>query len=534
MADALQRSAYSSFRKYDPKMECNFIDSWMGTDDVVDDSEDKRHDADLHGDLAEWKPEQREKLLANLLEKLIPLNDSPGYAEDIILQKKVAGESVPTVAVMADGFLKNHRLLEIEYRVLSEAYKTIKDKIDHDAVIQRHSLESILARAELLLRNRRLGIEGDHEEFEQKRKAAFKGGGYQSAAFDFTPEKRSKIDRRKGGDNKARSATLNMLLSRFFQKLGPDVDGDITVLPEPHDLVDASKFEMSLFQMARPKLAWYLDTHGTLPFSIMEQMLVDAMAVGSSVDQSGEVLLQKVARRCNYKRPTSSFKRPKYEPKDELAACSFTPRIGRAPAPSLYRSRSVALKRDGLLTSWQRKELLDMEECTFQPNIHKGLAAGGFVAADGSAPQHRPFRRDANGFLREFEKKPVATGTTPRALPGSNGPGESPAGEWEWSLRSSSVPPGGSENGEDGEKRIMYFGNTCGLTENQKKERQLRDWTTHVRLSSNHMEVIRRPEGDQAVKQFAKRFLELRAAEQFKMQTVKRECQTNLGFGTRS
>jgi hypothetical protein len=527
MIDPLQHSAYSSFRKYDPKMECNFIDSWMGVDDEPDDGETK--DSEIHADLAELKPEQRAKLLGNLLEKLIPLHDSSGYAEDIVLQKKVTGEHVPTVAVMADGFVKNHRLLEVEYRVLHEAYKTIKEKLDQDAVIQRHSLESILGRAELLLRNRRLGIEEDGFEFEQQRKATFAGGEAAGAAYDFTPEKRSKIHRRRGNDNKARSSTLNMLLSRFFQKLGPDADGEITVLPETHELVDLTKFESSLFHMARPKLAWYLDTHGRLPFNITEQMLVDAMAVGSSVDASGEVVLQKVARRCNYKKPTSSFKRPKYEPKDELAECSFTPRIGRHPAPSLYRSRSVALKRDGLLTSWQRKELQEMEECTFQPNLHKGLAHG----TEGPAPQHRPFRRDANGFLREFEKKPVATGTTPRALPGAHTSGCAPHGTWEWSLRSHSVPPGGSEGLED-EKRIMQFGNTCGLTENMKKEKHLRDWSTHVRLSSHQLEVMRRPEGDQAVKQFAKRFLELRAAEQFKMQTVKRECQTNLGFGLRS
>ena len=39
---------------------------------------------------------------------------------------------------------------------------------------------------------------------------------------------------------------------------------------------------------------------------------------------------------------------------------------------------------------------------------------------------------------------------------------------------------------------------------------------------TNSAQVIRRPEGDHAVKQFARRFLEMRAAEQFKMQTVKR------------
>jgi hypothetical protein len=32
MADALKQSAYGSFRKYDPKMECTFIDSWMGVE----------------------------------------------------------------------------------------------------------------------------------------------------------------------------------------------------------------------------------------------------------------------------------------------------------------------------------------------------------------------------------------------------------------------------------------------------------------------------------------------------------------------
>merc|ERR1719281_709947 len=268
-------------------MECNFIDTWVGADDAVAevDDEDSLHE-NIHADLAEWKPEQREKLLANLLEKLIPLHDSPGYAEEIVIHKKTAGEHVPTVAVMADGFVKNHRLLEIEYRVLQEAYKCIKEKIDHDAVIQRHSLESILSRAELLLRNRRLGIEGDGYEFEHRRKTAF-ASGLDNAAFDFTPEKRAAIPRRRGDDNKARSATLNMLLGRFFQKLGPDSDGDITVLPEPHEMGDLSKFEKSLFTMARPKLTWYLDTHGRLPFNIAEQMLVDAMAVGSSIDQSG-------------------------------------------------------------------------------------------------------------------------------------------------------------------------------------------------------------------------------------------------------
>jgi hypothetical protein len=533
MADVLQRSAYSSYRKYDPKMECNFIDSWMehGAEEVVEDDVDSLH-ADLHADLAEWKPEQREKLLTNLTEKLIPLHDSPGYAEDIVLQGKKVGEHVPTVAVMADGYVKNHRLLEMEYRVLHEAYKTIQEKIGHDAVIQRHSLEMILQRAELFMRNRRLGVEGDGFDFEQKRKAAFNKLN-DKAAFDFTPEKRSKIARRRADDNKARSATLNMLLNRFFQKLGPDADGDITVLPEGNELADLSKFESSLYTMAKPKLSWYLDTHGCLPFDVAEQMMVDCLAVGSSIDESGEVVLQKMARRCNYKKPSSSFKRPKYEPKDELAECSFTPRIGRKPAPSLYRSRSVALKRDARLTSWQRKELQEMEECTFQPNLHKGIGATG---TDGSAPQHRPFRRDAQGFLREFEKKPVATGTNHRMLPGPMLVGDAPAGAWEWSLRSSSVPPGGSEtpaylapNEQD-----MQFGNSSGLTESMKKEKHLRDWSTHVRLSSSHMEVIRRPEGDQAVKQFAKRFLELRAAEQFKMQTVKRECQTNLGFKSRS
>merc|ERR1719281_1131689 len=163
-------------------MECNFIDTWVGADDAVAevDDEDSLHE-NIHADLAEWKPEHREKLLANLLEKLIPLHDSPGYAEEIVIHKKTAGEHVPTVAVMADGFVKNHRLLEIEYRVLQEAYKCIKEKIDHDAVIQRHSLESILSRAELLLRNRRLGIEGEGYEFEERRnrRLGIEGEGYE-------------------------------------------------------------------------------------------------------------------------------------------------------------------------------------------------------------------------------------------------------------------------------------------------------------------------------------------------------------------
>ena len=182
-----------------------------------------------------------------------------------------------------------------------EASKQIKEKIDLDAVIQRHSLEKLLGKAEQILREKRLGIDFEDRYVEIDTGKVDRGEDKfaDSPAFDFTPEKRATIRRQRSNNNQARSGTLHMLLKRFFKKLGPDSDGDITVLPEQYELSGLSKFESSLYHMARPKLTWYLDTHGRLPFDIAEQMLVDSMAVGSTVDADGEVYLQKVARRCN-------------------------------------------------------------------------------------------------------------------------------------------------------------------------------------------------------------------------------------------
>merc|ERR1719253_129633 len=128
-----------------------------------------------------------------------------------------------------------------------------------------------------------------------------------------------------------------------------------------------------------------------------------------------------------------------------MEECNFTPRIGRAPIKSQFRSKSCkGLKAE--LTSWQKRELLDMQECTFQPNLHKGVNPS---ANHNAWPQHRPFRRDTNGFLRgEFNKSPVATGNTPRHLPGGD--------TWGWQLRSRSAEPDRSTAVV--EKPAMQFG----------------------------------------------------------------------------
>ena len=57
--------------------------------------------------------------------------------------------------------------------------------------------------------------------------------------------------------------------------------------------------------------------------------------------------------------------------------------------------------------------------------------------------------------------------------------------------RSSSLPPRGSGEDEMPEQKDMQFGCQFGLTENMKKEKHMRDWSTHVRLSSAQLEVSR-------------------------------------------
>merc|ERR1719482_373652 len=107
--------------------------------------------------------------------------------------------------------------------------------------------------------------------------------------------------------------------------------------------------------MARSKLEYYLSVHPSMPKAMAEQIFVDVMAVGSSVDRQGNAVLQKVGRRCTFRKSmhnTKEFKRNKYEAPDEMAEATFTPRIGRSPRKTQYRSKSVkSLKAD--LTSWQ-------------------------------------------------------------------------------------------------------------------------------------------------------------------------------------
>jgi len=309
--------------------------------------------------LSGLEPEKRQQHITSLLDKLTPTDT--GYAEDIVYTERMPEDQRhPPVTVTVNGVVKKMRMTEIEYRILHEAYETVKDVLEKDAVIQRHKLEVILVSAEQAIRNRQLGIED-----ELRGESMFAG----KDILDFTPEKRSQIHRLREDDNKVRSEKLNMLFNQFFEKLGPDADGSITKLPQLRELNDLTKFEQSLFRMSRPKLAGYVETNGSLPFSEAEKMFMQAMAIGSSV-QDGEVVLQKLPA---YRRPQKfeGFKRVKYEPPDELEGCTFTPHKAspRRPAPKkrLFRtppslSSAAGVKRDELLTSWQRKELRELDE----------------------------------------------------------------------------------------------------------------------------------------------------------------------------
>jgi hypothetical protein len=229
-------------------------------------------------------------------------------------------------------------------------------------------------------------------------------------------------------------------------------------------------------------------------------------------------VIQKIGRKCQYRKPDKlDYKREKYAPPDEMAEATFTPRIGRTPRKSQFRSRSCKALKNAL-TSWQRKEMLELQECTFQPNLHKSMVPTSNLQA---WPQHRPFRRDENGFLRgEMHKPSVAQGQDPRHLPSGD--------PFLWSLRSKSAEPRPGVP----EKPDMQFGETFEHTDKHIAEKRNRDWGSHVRLQCDQLEMIRRPEGDQAVVLFANRFLELRAVERTKRDNFRRECKKNLGFSS--
>lgn len=167
-----------------------------------------------------------------------------------------------------------------------------------------------------------------------------------------------------------------------------------------------------------------------------------------------------------------------------------------------------------------------MQECTFQPNIHKGFRPS---KSHHAWPQHRPFRRDQNGFLRgEGSKAPVAQGDGSRHLPTGCA--------WSWQLRARSEEPAwrAKPGAPTAEKEGMQFGDYFPNSESQIEERKTRDWTSHVRLQCDQLEMVRKPDGDRSVLMFANRFLELRQAEKARREHLRRECCKNLGFRRKS
>jgi len=153
----------------------------------------------------------------------------------------------------------------------------------------------------------------------------------------------------------------------------------------------------------------------------------------------------------------------------------------------------------------QRQELEALQECTFQPNLHKPLGRDSAAGA-----QHRAFRRnEATGFNRAVSDEPKnkATGNEQRHLPSDHEP-------WLSSLR---VKP------LDG-KNDMMFGDLFLRSATQIRETHDRDWGFHVRLSCKELELVSTPAGDAAVDLFAKRFLALRERTAIHREGKRREA----------
>merc|ERR1712146_403141 len=87
-----------------------------------------------------------------------------------------------------------------------------------------------------------------------------------------------------------------------------------------------------------------------------------------------------------------------------------------------------------------------------------------------------------------------------------------------WSMRSRSEPPIRYRRCET-PKNDMHFGECFPNSASQNHELHKRDWSAHIRLQCDYLEVLRKPEGDEDVLLFANRFLELR-----KVERMQREC----------
>jgi len=237
-------------------------------------------------------------------------------------------------------------------------------------------------------------------------------------------------------------SALDLMLGRIFDKLDPDCRGYLDCLPDKKQ-AGMTAFEGALLELAQYQLQYELKNHEG--GQITKQRAVDIFKMAMDQDypgmderrqesstspkkskgQQGYPPLE-TAMRSVYREALRIRKPVHREPTNEeleLAECTFHPAINRPPeksasgGPAQPRSRTAifAGTQSRSMSTRDMQEIVELQECTFTPNLYKHLTQSPKKAQrlydfDMQAPQYRSKRRGPNVLVQELEKREVLEG----------------------------------------------------------------------------------------------------------------------------
>merc|ERR1719421_2082679 len=333
----------------------------------------------------------RESALENLYSKLDPRGQ--GYVEGIFLE-----EDSVLVRLNAREEDLSVDLTPYERGLLSYAMPKITQAITHSGRITHdrilYILRSILfasqpraAAARTIERRTEVGpvavkaplTELDSEaDAEEERKPSKQ---YSKLLFD-------------GGDQPENlteaGSNLLSLIVRLYSKLDPTGLGFLEDLPSAES-AGLTPFETSLLDLTRNRLQWEFhraDAEGD--GKVGKQIVINMLCEAMEADLVGERRSEKRLTKDGMSRPpletelrsihreAARLRQGKkgYERVDTAAMCTFKPEITRRQNVSNTRPprASATARLANTMSTKDREELIELQECTFQPNLHKCVA----------------------------------------------------------------------------------------------------------------------------------------------------------------
>lgn len=329
-------------------------------------------------------------------------------------------------------------------------------------------------------------------------------------------------------DGDQESDILVELIHNLYAKLDPRGEGRVASVPGRQDLT-LSPFESNLLEMARPRLEFECQENGGLDRATVFHLLCFAMDVECVIDANGRCQLNLLLEDKRRKPrgagakfdayvPESTLRAGRKEPKkdastSEMDECTFKPKV--RPKPALYASRprrAVKLRpAEEQLTTAARQELRDLEECTFQPNLHKSMwprlrSRSCDALRDGRDGSHRGTRRPPTHrrVARRRNWQETLRGDPPIEEPVAGKPSTMAS-----LMQDSHDADSGFRNMDP---QPFRFGKDT-LDTRGAKERS--DWRPLINLQRDydHVDVSLPAQSDAVAERFAERFLAVRADE---------------------